>query len=309
MGAAVIVVAIVAGSLAFSQIRGDAGESKRALPAGFVASGAPNVVANVYIYAAFKDPRSLPLSAVGGKPGEEESAVSVEAAVVDPEGDYAARFILTDENGARRAAAAGAERWASKDAYAYFTSRESAWSRAIQGAWDAGDRTTFAEWDAAVWDAIQLLPERPPTAPFAAGFARSPWSVAERLLIDARVETPGIGAGLTFLRVGPVAFAVYGDPVPLPANLGDTLLQPGVSALAVGRSGYPGLVAESLVGAFVSARGMERIAIDDEDAYVIALPNGMSFIVKAYGADLYFGVAADQESAEALIRSVIADRR
>ena len=292
------------------------------MPAGFEEAGSPNVAVNAYLYASFDGPRDMPLGAVGDDSGGEEQVVAITALVLDPEADYAARFTMTSEAAAARVAAAGnnqrsplggdapegpTKAWSSDGGYAYFIRRESEWSAAALAAW-AGGGAPFAESAPAVWDALQLLPERPPAPPFAAGFARDSWDVAERLLGAARIDAPGVGDGLALLRMGPVAFAAYGDAHRLPEDLRDALLQPDVSAVAAGRSAYPSAVAQTLVAAFAAAFGMEAVVIDGQAARSMALPGGMHLLLKAYGSDIYFAAAATPESAEAAMRAVVAER-
>ena len=299
---------IAAALLALSQCPRGVGESARALPTGFEEAGAPGVAFNAYLYAAFDGPRDMPLGAVGAGSGGEEQVVAVEALVLDPGGDYAARFTMAREAAAKRIAAAGVGAWSSDGSHAYFTRRQSEWSAAALAEWTGGGRAPFTEAAPAAWDALQLLPERPPAQPFAAGFARDSWDVAERLLGVARVDAPGVGDGLALLRMGPVAFAAYGDVDRLPEDLRDALLHPGVSAVAAGRSAYPGAVAQPLVAAFAAALGMEEVVIDGEAARSIALPGGMRLLLKAYGSDIYFAAAAAPEGAESAMRAVIAER-
>ncbi len=291
-----------------SQCSGSAGESDRALPPGFEELGAPNVETNVYIYSAVDGSRALPLSAIGAAASGEEDVVSIEALVLDPDADYTARFRMADEDAAARLAAASGSR-TSDGAYAYFSRGESAWSGAVREAWEEDDRLPLAEWDVAVWDALQLLPGRPPAPPFAAGFTRNSGVVAERLLSVAKVEAPGLGAGLALLRIDPVAFAAYGRLSPLPADLGDTLLQPGVSALAVGRSSYPGALVAPVFDGFAGASGMEKIELEGESLRYTVLEGGMHLMVKAYGPTFYFAVSPTREGAEGVMRSVIERRR
>lgn len=306
--AAALAVLIAAALLGLSQCPRGVGESGGALPAGFEDTGAPNVAANAYLYAAFDGPRDMPLRAVGGDTGGEEQVVAIQALVLDPGNDYAARFTMAGGPAAERVAAAGAGAWSSDSGHAYFVRRESEWSTAALAAWDGGGRAPFAEAAPAVWGALQLLPERPPAPPFAAGFARDSWDVAERLLRVARIDAPGVGDGLALLRMGPVAFAAYGDAGRLPEDLRDALLLPSVSAVAAGHSAYPGAVAQTLVSAFASALGMEEVLIDGEAARSIALPGGMRLLLKAYGSDIYFAAAATPEGAESVMRAVIAER-
>ena len=295
------------------QCSGSVGESNRALPPGFEEVGAPNVEANVYIYSAFDGSRALPLSAIGSSASGEEDVVSIEALVLDPDADYTTRFKMADGDSAARLAAASAlgdeGRWTSDGAYAYFSPAESAWSAAVREAWEEDDRLPLAEWDVAVWDALQLLPERPPARPFAAGFTRNSGGIAERLLRVARVEAPGLGAGLALLRIDPVAFAAYGKLSPLPADLSETLLQPGVSALAVGQSSYPGALVAPVFDGFAGASGMEKIELEGESLRHTVLEGGMHLMVKAYGPTFYFAVSPTREGAGDVIRAVIEGRQ
>ncbi len=313
LAVAVLGALAVAALFVLSQCSGSAGESDRALPPGFEELGAPNVETNVYIYSSFDGSRALPLSAVGAAASGEEDVISIEALVLDPDADYTARFRMADGDGAARLATAsvsgGEGRWTSDGAYAYFSREESAWSGTVREAWEEDDRLPLAEWDVAVWDALQLLPERPPAPPFAAGFTRNSGGVAERLLSVAKVEAPGLGAGLALLRIDPVAFAAYGKLSPLPADLGDTLLQPGVSALAVGRSSYPGALVAPVFDGFAGASGMEKIELEGESLRYTVLEGGMHLMVKAYGPTFYFAVSPTREGAEGVIRSVIERRR
>ena len=310
LAVAVLGALAVAVLFVLSQCSGSAGESDRALPPGFEESGAPNVETNVYIYSFFDGSRALPLSAIGPAASGEEDVVSIEALVLDPDADYTARFRMADEDAAARlaAASAGEDRWTSDGAYAYFSRGESAWSGTVREAWEEDDRLPFAEWDVAVWDALQLLPERPPAPPFAAGFTRNSVVVAERLLSVAKVEAPGLGAGLALLRIDPVAFAAYGKLSPLPADLSDTLLQPGISALAVGRSSYPGALVAPVFDGFAGASGMKKIELEGESLRYTVLEGGMHLMVKAYGPTFYFAVSPTREGAEGVIRSVIEGR-
>lgn len=298
---------ITAGLFVLAQCSNRGAESDRALPRGFEELGVPGVEVNAYLYGALAAPLVLPMSAVGGASGGTE-LLSVEALVLDPDGAYAARFALPDADAAARVAAApagGEGRWTISGSHAHFVSGQSAWSEMALDAWDGGGRTAIAEWDAAVWDALQLLPERPPAPPFAAGFTRNSGGVAETLLRIARVDAPGLGAGLSLLRIDPVAFAAYGELDRLPSDLRDTLLQPGVSALAVGRSSYPGAIVGPVFDGFAGASGMERVEVDGEGVRYTLLEGGMHLMVEAVGPAFYFAVSPTREGVEAVVRSVL----
>ena len=120
---------------------------------------------------------------------------------------------------------------------------------------------------------------------------------------------PDSAPGLALLRIDPVAFAAYGELSPLPPDLSDTLLQPGVSALAVGQSSYPGALVAPVFDGFAGASGMEKIELEGESLRYTVLEGGMHLMVKAYGPTFYFAVSPTREGAEGVIRSVIEGRQ
>ena len=308
-GLVLLLIVGVASLLLLARCEASAALGDPELPPGSGAEGAPNVDANVYVFASFDAPQSLPLSVLGLGGGERAGVVAVEALALDADLRYAARIVLADAESAARFAEASpdAGQWDVRGLSAYYAPEESAWTGSAVAAWESADRVPLPEWDSAAWSALRLLPESPPSPPFAAAVVRRPGdAIASALDAAGLAAPPGLSEGLSLARIGPVAVAAYGDPASLPESE-DAPLRPGVSFAAAARSGYPGFIVQRMFAALAASLDMEEVDAGGVSAQATTI-EGVRVLAMTRGPVVMLGAAATQEEAEAALLAFLAER-
>ena len=181
------------------------------------------------------------------------------------------------------------------------------WADAMENAMRAGDASRFQDVYPDIWQLMQLLPEKPPAKPVAAGFIHVDQVLLDSLAAKAKLELRGLTQALGLIQITDIAYVAYTDmPVALPREVtSDYFEEANVGAIFVARSGYPGFLLSFFLGSFADRVGLEKGSLVAGQKVLSRELGNMYLVVKPMGNTLFLVLAPSRESAEDLMSSVL----
>lgn len=182
------------------------------------------------------------------------------------------------------------------------------WATSVRSALESGSLVPLSTHDPDAWALVTNLPEKPPSAPIAAGVV----SLDDRLIEDFGAEAgfplSDIADALGLAGVEAIAFALYSD---LPSEAiesvdRDFLAQSGSAAMFVSHSSYHGAILSLVMRAGSGLSGLEEVELGDKTVRYRKIGD-LHLVAKTEGSFIYAAVAAARDDAEKLILSAISD--
>lgn len=274
------------------------GERHPALPAGFEQAQIPNVPFNVFILANQGQP--IPFSAKTLSVPEEQAAnlAAERMAIWTGPGKDAVglQFILTKEEGAQALEKAAQDPETGlvlvrKGTQIVVIRGKSDWSVGLRAAIENGDMVSFKDTYPEAWENIQLLPEKPPRPPVAAGVLIIDDGLLSTLSESGTSDLRSLGMALKSVPTKGAAFAVYGSkPLALPPVIDAEYMRASelrvVVALRTKLVGpLLGGVLNTLAGSLnlekVEVGGQEVLRYQQGDVTALLVPRGGTLYVVA----------------------------
>lgn len=292
------------------------------LPEGMETAQIPNVEIAGYLYVNADSPVSLPIDGfeIGSGGGPEPVLTQLDlnraAIVIGPSiGSFGGTFDFQSGRQAEEALRVFQTNPGDEESWGDVSSNRllmahgaDSWTQSVRNAFEFNSLVALPEYEGLRWDVLTNLPENPPSRPIAVGIIRLDEGFPEALTEIIDFDLGGIDTAFGLVRVDTIGFGLYADsPIDVPDRFGLQFLEDaGYGVILVSRSSYSGFVVAFMLGVVAGQTGMETIDIGNTNARYSTI-EGIHMILKNKGNLVFAALAANRQSAEALILSAIAD--
>ena len=159
------------------------------------------------------------------------------------------------------------------------------------------------------WKLIGMLPETPSGKVLGAGFGRMDEEFLQGMDAELHELAGDARQLIETARIKSAAFALYSEDTlsRLPEFDEDFLVNMGLSGLAITKAGYPSFIISFMFSRAASGAGLEKVDIEGGDAYYKAFQEDLRLMLKNKGSIFFVTLAADRDSAQKLMESVLQD--
>jgi len=184
------------------------------------------------------------------------------------------------------------------------------WSQELRKAWKSDDRVPIQEHIQGADITLRLLPRVAPFEPVTLGFIRSPSDHIDTVMDWVDLNLPEFGNSIALMNIDTLVMAGYSDDEVVIIDRG-AAQSPSIGPIAVigvGRTSYPGVTLDVLLGRFADRIGLEPTIVGGEEVHYLRVKGGKHFFMKNYGSALFFCFAGSYDDALLLMESVIANQ-